>query len=129
MRFAKAWREGRLNESVAYELSKLPKERQREAWDEYLRCGFGNPAAMSIKEAAAFCDGKEIFGHSAAPGNCVRIGHRRGRQLPQSAAEPLTAPSGREPLGTTILPALRATSLYTREVRGGEPYVAALPCR
>ena len=56
VRFAKAWREGRLNESVAYELSKLPKERQKEAWDEYLRCGFGNPAGMSIKEAAAFCE-------------------------------------------------------------------------
>ena len=68
VRFAKAWREGRLNESVAYELSKLPKERQKEAWDEYLRCGYGDPAGMSIKEAAAFCDGKDIFGHSAAPG-------------------------------------------------------------
>lgn len=56
VRFAKAWREGRLNESVAYELSKLPKERQKEAWDEYLRCGRGNPANMSIKEAAAFCE-------------------------------------------------------------------------
>lgn len=56
VRFAKAWREGRLNESVAYELSKLPKERQREAWDEYLRCGRGDPARMSIKEAAAFCE-------------------------------------------------------------------------
>lgn len=68
VRFAKAWREGRLNESVAYELSKLPKARQKEAWDEYLRCGYGNPASMSIKEAAAFCDGRDIFGHSAAPG-------------------------------------------------------------
>ena len=56
VRFAKVWREGRLNESVAYELSKLPKERQKEAWDEYLRCGRGNPANMSIKEAAAFCE-------------------------------------------------------------------------
>lgn len=56
VRFARAWREGRLNESVAYELSKLPKERQKEAWDEYLRCGRGNPANMSIKEAAAFCE-------------------------------------------------------------------------
>lgn len=69
VRFAAAWREGRLNESVAYELSKLPKARQKEAWDEYLYCGFGDPARMSIKEAAAFCDGKDIFGHSAAPGN------------------------------------------------------------
>lgn len=68
VRFAKAWREGRLNESVAYELSKLPETRQKEAWDEYLRCGYGNPAGMSIKEAAAFCDGRDIFGHSAAPG-------------------------------------------------------------
>lgn len=56
VRFAKAWRDGRLNESVAYELSKLPKERQKEAWDEYLRCGRGDPASMSIKEAAAFCE-------------------------------------------------------------------------
>ena len=69
VRFAAAWREGRLNESVAYELSKLPKDRQKEAWDEYLYCGYGDPAGMSIKEAAAFCDGKDIFGHSAAPGN------------------------------------------------------------
>lgn len=68
VRFAKAWREGRLNESVAYELSKLPKARQKEAWDEYMRCGYGDPAGMSIKEAAAFCDGRDIFGHSAAPG-------------------------------------------------------------
>ena len=56
VRFAKAWREGRLNESVAYELSKLPKERQKEAWDAYLRSGRGNPANMSIKEAMAFCE-------------------------------------------------------------------------
>lgn len=56
VRFAKAWREGRLNESVAYELSKLPKARQKEAWDEYLRSGRGDPAGMSIKEAAAFCE-------------------------------------------------------------------------
>ena len=56
VRFARAWREGRLNESVAYELSKLPKERQKEAWDEYMRCGRGDPAGMSIKEAAAFCE-------------------------------------------------------------------------
>lgn len=56
VRFAKAWREGRLNESVAYELSKLPKERQKEAWDEYMRCGRGDPAGMSLKEAAAFCE-------------------------------------------------------------------------
>lgn len=56
VRFAKAWREGRLNESVAYELSKLPKARQKEAWDEYMRCGRGDPAGMSIKEAAAFCE-------------------------------------------------------------------------
>lgn len=56
VRFAKAWREGRLNESVAYELSKLPKARQKEAWDEYMRCGRGDPACMSIKEAAAFCE-------------------------------------------------------------------------
>lgn len=56
VRFAKAWREGRLNESVAYELSKLPKARQKEAWDEYMRSGRGDPAGMSIKEAAAFCE-------------------------------------------------------------------------
>ena len=56
VRFAKAWREGRLNESVAYELSKLPKDRQKEAWDAYLRSGRGNPANMSIKEAMAFCE-------------------------------------------------------------------------
>lgn len=89
VRFAKAWREGRLNESVAYELSKLPKERQKEAWDEYMRCGYGDPAGMSIKEAAAFCDGKDIFGHSAAPGN-VSKSDTNGETIPQSPAA--TAP-------------------------------------
>ena len=69
VRFAKAWREGRLNESVAYELSKLPEARQKEAWDEYLRCGYGDPASMSIKEAAAFCEGvsKSDTGGEATP--------------------------------------------------------------
>lgn len=91
VRFAKAWREGRLNESVAYELSKLPEERQKEAWDDYLYCGFGDPAGMSIKEAAAFCDGKDIFGHSAAPGN-VSKSDAGGETIPQppAAAAPFT---------------------------------------
>lgn len=89
VRFAKAWREGRMNESVAYELSKLPKERQKEAWDEYMRCGYGNPAGMSIKEAAAFCDGKDIFGHSAAPGIVSEL-DTNGETIPQSPAA--TAP-------------------------------------
>lgn len=93
VRFAKAWREGRLNESVAYELSKLPKERQKEAWDEYLRCGFGNPANMSIKEAAAFCDGKNIFGHSAAPGNVSNSD--TGDALSVSSGAAATSPGGR----------------------------------
>lgn len=91
VRFAKAWREGRLNESVAYELSKLPKKRQKEAWDEYLRCGYGDPAGMSIKEAAAFCDGKDIFGHSAAPGDVSEL-DTNGETIPQppAAAAPFT---------------------------------------
>lgn len=93
VRFAKAWREGRLNESVAYELSKLPKERQKEAWDEYLRCGFGNPANMSIKEAAAFCDGKNIFGHSTAPGNVSNSD--TGDALSVSSGAAATSPGGR----------------------------------
>ena len=91
VRFAKAWRENRLNESVAYELSKLPEKRQKEAWDDYMRCGFGNPAGMSIKEAAAFCDGEDMFGHSAAPGNVSKLDTAEGT-TPHSAAEPLTAP-------------------------------------
>ena len=72
-RWAKAWRENRLNESVAYELSKLPEDRQKAAWDEYLYCGFGNPASMSIKEAAAYCDGEDVFGHAAAPGHVSKL--------------------------------------------------------
>lgn len=93
VRFAKAWREGRLNESVAYELSKLPKERQKEAWDEYMRCGYGDPAGMSIKEAAAFCDGKDIFGHSAAPGNVSKSD--TGDTLSVSGGAAATSPGGR----------------------------------
>ena len=93
VRFAKAWREGRLNESVAYELSKLPKARQKEAWDEYLRCGYGDPAGMSIKEAAAFCDGKDIFGHSAAPGDVSELD--TGDTLSVSGGAAATSPGGR----------------------------------
>ena len=104
VRFAKAWREGRLNESVAYELSKLPKERQKEAWDEYLYCGYGDPVGMSIKEAAAFCDGKDIFGHSAAPGD-VSDSDTNGETIPQSAARPLTAPPPSLPPAAASLPA------------------------
>ena len=95
VRFAKAWREGRLNESVAYELSKLPKERQKEAWNEYLRCGRGDPAGMSIKEAAAFCDGRDIFGHSAAPGIVSKLD--TGGEATPSVSLRSTAPSEREP--------------------------------
>ena len=92
VRFAKAWREGRLNESVAYELSKLPKERQKEAWDEYLRCGRGDPAGMSIKEAAAFCE-------------AVSKLDTNGETIPQSAARPLTAPPPSLPPAAASLPA------------------------
>lgn len=93
VRFAKAWREGRLNESVAYELSKLPKARQKEAWDAYMRSGRGDPANMSIKEAAAFCDGKNIFGHSAAPGNVSNSD--TGDALSVSGGAAATSPGGR----------------------------------
>lgn len=95
IRFAAAWREGRLNESVAYELSKLPKERQKEAWDEYMRCGYGDPAGMSIKEAAAFCDGKDIFGHSAAPGNVSKSDTAKKDTLSVSGGAAATSPGGR----------------------------------
>ena len=94
VRFARAWRENRLNESVAYELSKLPEERQKEAWDEYLRCGFGNPANMSIKEAVAFCDGEDIFGHSAAPGNVSKL-DTSDEALSVSGGAAATSPGGR----------------------------------
>lgn len=94
VRFAKAWREGRLNESVAYELSKLPKDRQKEAWDEYLRCGYGDPAGMSIKEAAAFCDGRDIFGHSAARGIVSKL-DTGGDALSVSGGAAATSPGGR----------------------------------
>lgn len=95
VRFAKAWRENRLNESVAYELSKLPEARQKEAWDEYLRCGFGNPASMSIKEATAFCDGEDIFGHSAAPGNVSNLDTSGDDALSVSGGAAATSPEGR----------------------------------
>ncbi len=95
VRFARAWREGRLNESVAYELSKLPEARQKEAWDEYLRCGFGNPANMSIKEAAAFCDGEAMFGHSAAPVDVSNLDTSGDDALSVSGGAAATSPGGR----------------------------------
>ena len=46
---------------------------------------------MSIKEAAAFCDGKDIFGHSAAPGDVSEL-DTNGETIPQppAAAAPFT---------------------------------------
>lgn len=92
VRFAKAWRDGRLNESVAYELSKLPKERQKEAWDEYLRCGRGNPANMSIKEAAAFCEAVSKLGtakKTPSPSAAAPLPPLPRGEARRSAAEPL----------------------------------------
>ena len=123
VRFAKAWREGRLNESVAYELSKLPKARQKEAWDAYMRSGRGDPAGMSIKEAAAFCEAvskldtakKEtlsVSGGAAATspegrGESERVSNldTNGETIPQSAARPLTAPPPSLPPAAASLPA------------------------
>lgn len=51
--FADAWRDGKLGESVAYEISKLPIDKQMDVWDGMVSAG-KNERTLSIKDVEQF---------------------------------------------------------------------------
>lgn len=51
--FADAWRDGKLGESVAYEISKLPKDKQMDVWDGMVSAG-KSEQTLSIKDVEQF---------------------------------------------------------------------------
>ena len=51
--FADAWRDGKLGESVAYEISKLPMDKQMDVWDEMVSAG-KSEQTLSIKDVEQF---------------------------------------------------------------------------
>lgn len=51
--FADAWRDGKLGESVAYEISKLPMDKQMDVWDGMVSAG-KNERTLSIKDVEQF---------------------------------------------------------------------------
>ena len=51
--FADAWRDGKLGESVAYEISKLPMDKQMDVWDGMVEAG-KNERTLSIKDVEQF---------------------------------------------------------------------------
>ena len=51
--FADAWRDGKLGESVAYEISKLPMDKQADVWDGMVSAG-KSEQTLSIKDVEQF---------------------------------------------------------------------------
>lgn len=51
--FADAWRDGKLGESVAYEISKLPMDKQMDVWDGMVSAG-KRERTLSIKDVEQF---------------------------------------------------------------------------
>ena len=51
--FADAWRDGKLGESVAYEISKLPMDKQMDVWDGMVSAG-KSEQTLSIKDVEQF---------------------------------------------------------------------------
>ena len=51
--FSDAWRDGKLGESVAYEISKLPMDKQMDVWDGMVSAG-KNERTLSIKDVEQF---------------------------------------------------------------------------
>lgn len=51
--FADAWRDGKLGESVAYEISKLPMDKQTDVWDGMVSAG-KSEQTLSIKDVEQF---------------------------------------------------------------------------
>lgn len=90
--FADAWRDGKLGESVAYEISKLPMDKQMDVWDGMVSAG-KNERTLSIKDVEQF---------SADDAGAARVSGAvfdsdTGGEATPSVSLRSTAPSEREP--------------------------------
>lgn len=89
--FADAWRDGKLGESVAYEISKLPRDKQMDVWDGMVSAG-KNERTLSIKDVEQF---------SAAAAGAARVSgavfdsDTGGDALSVSGGAAATSPGGR----------------------------------
>lgn len=89
--FADAWRDGKLGESVAYEISKLPWDKQMDVWDGMVSAG-KNERTLSIKDVEQF---------SAAAAGAARVSgavfdsDTGGDALSVSGGAAATSPGGR----------------------------------
>lgn len=99
--FADAWRDGRLSESVAYEISKLPMDKQADVWDGMISEGKTERTltARDVERLSADDAG------AARVSDAVFNSDTNGETIPQSAARPLTAPPPSLPPAAASLPA------------------------
>ena len=99
--FADAWKHGRLSESVAYEISKLPMDKQADVWDGMISEGKTERTltARDVERLSADDAG------AARVSDAVFHSDTNGETIPQSAARPLTAPPPSLPPAAASLPA------------------------
>ena len=99
--FADAWKDGRLSESVAYEISKLPMDKQADVWDGMVSAGKTERTltARDVERLSADDAG------AARVSDAVFNSDTNGETIPQSAARPLTAPPPSLPPAAASLPA------------------------
>ena len=99
--FADAWKDGRLSESVAYEISKLPMDKQADVWDGMISEGKTERTltARDVERLSADDAG------AARVSDAVFNSDTNGETIPQSAARPLTAPPPSLPPAAASLPA------------------------
>ena len=99
--FADAWRDGKLGESVAYEISKLSMDKQMDVWDGMVSAG-KSEQTLSIKDVEQFS--ADDAGAARVSG-AVFDSDTNGETIPQPAARPLTAPPPSLPPAAASLPA------------------------
>ena len=99
--FADAWRDGKLGESVAYEISKLSMDKQMDVWDGMVSAG-KSEQTLSIKDVEQF---SADDAGAARVSDAVFNSDTNGETIPQSAARPLTAPPPSLPPAAASLPA------------------------
>ena len=99
--FADAWKDGKLSESVAYEISKLPRDKQADVWDGMISEGKTERTltARDVERLSA-----DDAGAARVP-DAVFNSDTNGETIPQSAARPLTAPPPSLPPAAASLPA------------------------
>lgn len=89
--FADAWRDGKLGESVAYEISKLPMNKQMDVWDGMVSAG-KNERTLSIKDVEQF---SADDAGAARVSDAVFDSDTGGDALSVSGGAAATSPEGR----------------------------------